>query len=561
MPDRIDRRSFLARGMLTASGVAVGGAGAGSLLAACSSGGSSGASGGSSGGGSNGISSATPKRGGQLIFGVEAEEQGFDPATGRFDETGVDYARTVFDPLTILAADGSVQPYLAQSVSPNGDYSQWTITTRPNVNFHDGSVCDAAAVAGSLEHFVKGLLGVTLRGIISNISAPTSNTVTVTLSQPWVAFPAYLAGGIGGQAGYIISPSMIANPNGSQNPVGTGPFKFQEWVPNDHFTAVRNQNYWRAGLPYLDSITYKPIVDSEQRANALLAGNIDIMHTDLPESILQFRANSSYGYIDDSQHVVGEPDMGFIMLNLTVDTFKDIRVRRAMAMAIDRQQYIRVIDKGVNPTEDQMFVRGTPYYTSDSGYPAYNPSQARSLVQQVARDTGKPVAFQLSSTTGASTVQAVQFLQNQLQAVGMQVQLNQIQQADLINDALGGAYEAVLWRQFAAVDPDLNYLFWSPTEIFGGLAVNFARNSDNQVETYLQTGRRSTDPATRATAYQNAAKQINQDLPYIWLDRAIWAIVANSKVQNFNNPTTPAGGKAYGMIVGTIWTPQIWLSS
>src|SRR5579862_3652593 len=174
MPDRIDRRSFLARGMLTASGVAVGGAGAGSLLAACSSVGSSGASGGSSGGGSNGISSATPKRGGQLIFGVEAEEQGFDPATGRFDETGVDYARTVFDPLTILAADGSVQPYLAQSVSPNGDYSQWTITTRPNVNFHDGSVCDAAAVAGSLEHFVKGLLGVTLRGIISNISAPTS---------------------------------------------------------------------------------------------------------------------------------------------------------------------------------------------------------------------------------------------------------------------------------------------------------------------------------------------------------------------------------------------------
>ncbi|MGH7734624.1 MAG: hypothetical protein ACREOE_13235, partial [Gemmatimonadales bacterium] len=167
----------------------------------------------------------------------------------------------------------------------------------------------------------------------------------------------------------------------------------------------------------------------------------------------------------------------------------------------------------------------------------------------------------LTSTTGASTVQAAQFIQSQLQAVGMQVQLTQVQQADLINDALGGAFEAVIWRQFAAVDPDLNYLFWSPTEIFGGLAVNFSRNTDHQLETLLQTGRRSTDPAARASAYRSLAKRLNQDLPYIWLDRTIWAVVADSKVRNFNNPTTPAGGKAYGMIVGTIWTPQIWLGS
>ena len=63
------------------------------------------------------------------------------------------YARTVFDPLTIIAADGSVQPYLAQSVTPNADYTVWTITARPNVRFHDGTTCDAAAIAGSLNHF------------------------------------------------------------------------------------------------------------------------------------------------------------------------------------------------------------------------------------------------------------------------------------------------------------------------------------------------------------------------------------------------------------------------
>ncbi|MHB8594817.1 MAG: ABC transporter substrate-binding protein [Acidimicrobiales bacterium] len=490
MPDRIDRRSFLARGLLTASGVAAAGA-SGTALSACGSG-STGSS--APSGTRNGITSATPRRGGQLIFGVEAEEQGFDPATGRFDETGVLYARTVFDPLTIIAADGSVQPYLAKSVTPNGDYSVWTITTRPGISFHDGTPCDAAAVVGSLEHFLTGLLGITL-STVKNVTASTPDTVTVTLSQPWVPFPAYLAGGIGGQAGYIIAPSMIANKkNGSMQPVGTGPFRFSEWVPNDHFTAVRNPSYWRSGMPYLDSITYRPIVDPQQRAESLLAGNINMMHTDLPSSILQFRADGSYGYVDDSEHVVGEPDMNFIMLNLQADPFKDIRVRQAMAMAIDSRQYSRIIDKGVNAPSNQPFVAGTPYYSADSGYPAYNPTQAKTLVQQVGRDNGKPVSFTLSSTTSAYSIQIAQYLQNQLQAVGIEVQLSQVQQADLINNALAGTYQALVWRQFAAVDPDLNYLWWSPTEIYGSIAPNFARNTDPQIETYLQQGRRSTDP-------------------------------------------------------------------
>ncbi|MHB8682570.1 MAG: ABC transporter substrate-binding protein [Acidimicrobiales bacterium] len=562
MPDRIDRRSFLARGVVTAAGLATAGTGAGGLLAACSSGASPG---GTSSGSRNGISSGTPRRGGSLVFGVEAEEQGFDPATGRFDTTGVLYARTVFDPLTIIAADGSIQPYLAQSVTPNADYSVWTITTRPGITFHDGAPCDAAAVAGSLEHFLSGLLGITL-SVVSNVSVSGADTVTVTLKQPWVPFAAYLAGGIGGQAGYIIAPSMIANKtSGSQNPVGTGPFRFKEWVPNDHFTAVRNPGYWRSGTPYLDQITYRPITDGQQRAEALQAGNIDIMHTSLDPTIAQFRNNSSFSFIDDSEHIVGEPDMNFVMLNLQADPFKDVRVRQALAMASDSKQYSQIIDHSVSAPTDQPFVQGTPYYVSDSGYPAHDPAKAKALLAQVSSELGKPVSFTLSGTSDAHTVQGAQYLQNQWQSVGFQVQLNQIQQADLINNALAGQYQAVQWRQFAAVDPDLNYLWWSPTEIYGtgagSIAPNFARNSDPQIETYLQTGRRSLDPATRAQAYQNLAKRLNQDIPYIWGDRTVWAVIAKPTVQNFNNPTTPSGGKAYGMIVGTVWTPQIWLSS
>ncbi len=559
MGESLDRRSFLTKGLLSAAGVAAAGVGGGTLLEAC---GSSPSKPAASSGSRNGISTGTPRRGGALKFAVEAEEQGFDPATGRFDETGVLYARTVFDPLTIIGADGTIQPYLAKSVTPNEDYSVWTITTRPGVVFHDGTTCDAAAVAGSLEHFLSGLLGITLSPV-QTVKATSSDTVVITLKQPWVPFDAYLAGGIGGQAGYIIAPSMIANKKGSMQPVGTGPFKFENWVPNDHFTSTRNPHYWRAGTPYVDSITFMPIVDPESRAEALMAGTVDIMHTDDPPVILEFRDNHSYGYVDDSTATLGEPDMNFIMLNLSEPPMDDIRVRQAMAMAISSQQYATVVDKGVNPAINQPFVAGSPFYATDSGYPAYNPTQAKALVAEVARDTGKPVSFSLTSTTASSAIQAAQFLQNQLQAVGMQVDLNQVQQADEINDALGGKFQAVEWRQFGAVDPDLNYLWWSPTEIFTslGIAPNFSRNTDPVIETLLQQGRRSTSPAVRAQAYQKIAQQLNKDLPYIWNDRDTWAIVAQPQVQNFNNATTPSGSAAYGMIVGTIWTSQIWLEA
>jgi peptide/nickel transport system substrate-binding protein len=542
--------------MLTAGGVVAAGAGMGTLLGACSSSGSSGSS---STSGRNGVSSATPKKGGTLTFGIEAEDQGFDPASARFDETGVLYARTVFDPLTIVAADGSIQPYLAQSVTPNGDYSVWTITPRPGVMFHDGTPCDAAAIAGSLEHFLAGVYGFTVSPITK--VTVSGNTVVVTMNQPWVPFPAYLAGGIGGQIGYIVAPSMIADPNGAEHPVGTGPFKFGEWVPNDHFTANRNPNYWRSGMPYVDTISFRPITDNSQRANSLTSGQIGIMHTDDPTVILEFRDNQSYGYVDDSGAIVGEPDMNSLMLNLQADPMTDIRVRQAMAMAVSSEQLSQVVDRGVNAPTNQPFVEGTPYYTSNPGYPAYNPTKAKSLVQQIQSSTGKPVSFTITSTNSPYAIKYAEYLQAQFQNVGMQVQLTQVQQADEINDALAGKFQAIVWRQFAAADPDINYLWWSPTEVHPGFAVNFARNTDPAIEAALQIGRRSTNQQARAQAYQQVAQLLNKDLPYIWNDRTTWAVMSASKVQNWNNPTTPSGAKAQGMVVGTIWPTQVWLES
>ncbi|HUC04105.1 MAG TPA: ABC transporter substrate-binding protein [Acidimicrobiales bacterium] len=513
--------------------------------------------------GLNGISTKKPKRGGSLVFGTDAEEQGFNPTTARFDNIGVMYARTVFDPLTIITTNGSWAPYLAQSVTPNADYSAWTITVRPNVVFHDGTPCDGAAMVTNFEAQKASLLvGIVLDPILESITQTGPLSCTLAFKTPWVPFPLYLAGGIGGQPAYMCAPAMLKAANGgTDNPIGTGPFVFKEWVPNSHFTATANPHYWRPGLPYLSQITFKPIVDEQARADALKSGTVDMMVTGTPQIITQFRGNKKYGYFDDSTGLVGEPNMNCVLLNLSKAPFNNATVRRAAAMAINRAQYAKEIDAGVLPVSNGLFSPGTPYYSKTS-YPKYNPSEAKKLVQQVRRSGGESaISFTLGSTNDNYTERAQQYLQQVFQEVGFKVGTNIVEQNNLINDALAGTFQALLWSQFGAVDPDLNYIFWSSTTILGSsLAVNMTRNQDPQIETALQLGRTSTNQATRIKAYQTVNQRMAIDIPYLWTDRAVTAVIADPKVQNWNNPTTPTGAKAYGIITGSIWPTQVWVS-
>jgi ABC-type transport system substrate-binding protein len=553
MVSRFDRRTLLAGGAAAAAGFAGAsalGMGWDGIVGATTN-----------GPGRNGVTKATPKRGGSLVFGVDAEEQGFDPTQAQFDEVGVMYARTVFDPLTIILTNGDWAPYLAQSVVPNSSYTAWTITLRPNVVFHDGTPCNGAALLTNLRAQSKSLLnGVVINPTLLSIAQTGPLAVTITFKSPWVPFPYYLAGGIGGQIAYVVAPSMLASKTGTSNPVGTGPFVFKEWIPNDHFTATANPHYWRPGLPYLSQITFKPIPDESARSEALESGTIDLMVTDTTQIINQYRGNHSYSYIDDSTHVAGEPDMNCVQLNCLAPPFNDANVRLAAAMAINRRQYAQVIDEGVLPVSTGLFVPGSPYY-STTPYPAYDPSRAAALVKQIEKKTGGPISFTLGNTNGPVSVRQQAYLQQAWQSVGFHVKTPLIEQNAFINNALAGEYQALNWRQFGAVDPDLNYIFWSTTTVSSGsLSINMARNADPTIETALLAGRSSTEPSVRQAAYKTVNKRLAVDLPYLWLDRAVWAVIGDPTVQNFNNPTTPQGQPAFGMIGGSIWPTQIWIS-
>ena len=407
----------------------------------------------------------------------------------------------------------------------------------------------------------SSLTGIVLSPILESFTQTGPLTVTMALKSPWAPFPFWLAGGIGGQIAYVAAPSMLSNPNGTSNPVGTGPFVFKEWVPNSHFTATANPHYWRPGLPYLSQITFKPIPDEQARAEALKSGTIDMMITDTPQLILEFRGNSKYAYIDDQTNLAGEPDMNCLLLNTGAAPWNSANLRRAAAMAINRPQYAQVIDEGVLPVSTGLFPPKSPYF-SKTAFPAYNPTEAKKLVAQVKSSGGASAVTTTLTTTNSPAAQRAQaFVQQAWQSVGLKVNPNVVEQNDLINNALAGKFQANTWRQFGAVDPDLNYIFWSTTTVSQtGLSINMAKNNDPQIEAALQLGRSSTEPSVREQAYKTVNQRLAVDLPYLWADRAIWAVVSTPSVQNWNNPKTPSGAPAFGMIGGQIWPTQIWIS-
>ncbi|HEY3842865.1 MAG TPA: ABC transporter substrate-binding protein [Acidimicrobiales bacterium] len=543
MTHAFDRRSFLAGGVALGAGVALLGAdaeGAGASL--------------TNGPGRNGISKAKPKRGGSVVFGMDTEEGGFDPTSARWDEGGFLYGRTVFDPIAIVTAAGKVEPYLAQSITSNADYTSFVITLRPNIVFHDGTPLNAAALLLNLQKQAASILtGPAFQNIASSqISGPLS--VTVNMKTPWQPFPYYLAQA---QTGYVAAPSMLNSKNGTTNPVGTGPFVFGEWVPNSHFTATANPHYWRKGLPYLSSITFKAILNSNSRVSALESGTIDIMHTNTPRTFGSFRGNKKWAYVDNSGSILGQPDVNCVMLNTDAAPFNNKKLRTALAKASNSAQYAKIIDLNINQPMSGLFLPGSPYYTKTS-YPKYDPKGAKNLVAQIQRETGQPVSFALTATNDPDVERAAQFLQQEWQQAGMKVSITIKEQNDLINAALAGTYQATTWRQFGAVTPDLNYVWWSDTTVGPPLPLNMARNSDPRIQAALETGRSSSNPADRLKAYQKINQYLADDIPYIYGDRSTWAVAANQKVQNWANPTTPAGSKAIGLDAGVIWPTQIW---
>ena len=556
-PSDMSRRTFLSRGAVAGGAVVLAGA-AGSALAGCSSDSSSSSTTAASGS-KPGVGTGTPVQGGSLTVGSMADIDGFYPPNNHFDTNGYNIATTIYDTLCAVAADGSIQPNLCQSITPNSTFDGWTMKLRSGIKFNDGSDLTAAVIVANYQALNASLLTGQALTQIATVTATDSMTVEYTLKAPNPGFPA----GLTTQVGMVVGQAMIDSAKGGNanpTPIGTGPFIFESWQPNDHFTATRNPNYWRKGLPYLDKITFKPIPDTVQREATLKTGGVDMLVSTDPLTIKRFSGKADYQVVDTLTGVIGEPSVAFIMLNTVVPPTDDIRIRQALAKGLDQATVQKIFGAGYGKPLDGIFLPDSPYYKKTS-YPTYDPAGAKKLVAQYKAEHGTP-KIELITITDPLLAQVVQIIQQMWNQVGFEVTISQIQQANLVNDFVAGKFQAATSYQFGNVTPDLNYVWWSETTVkpVGQIGLNFARNSDPIIEENMLTARHTSDTASRTKAYQAVNEQLAKDLPYLWLQQYLFSAVAVSRVQNFANPTLPSGAPAYAFDDGVFSSTAIWLS-
>jgi peptide/nickel transport system substrate-binding protein len=545
------------------------------LLAACSSGDDDGGDQAQAGGSEDTsgaeASDVEPTHGGTLVYAVEADTSApWMPdamlcAAACYSTVG----RTVYEPLVIAGTDGQPYPYLLESITPNEDATVFTMVVRDGILFHDGTPLNGDAVAFNLtRNKDSALVGPAVQPI-ETISSDGAQTVTVTMSSPWPAFPYYLQSQIGLMASPAWAQAVDAGTAQPTEPVGTGPFVFQSYESgeNGNFHATRFEDYWRGdgpnsvtgeGLPYLDAVEVRFMPDANARAQALAAGDIDLIATANAVDILDMRDNDDLIVTElDSPY---EIETNYLLINNQAQVagapnpFADIRVRRALAMATDVATLQATRTGGLFPIANGPFPPGRIGYLEDTGVPAYDVEGASALLDEVEAETGGPVQVALKTTTDPFNLTTAELLKEMWEEAGFVVSIDQIPQAEFIGQALAGNFEVFTWRNHAGVDPDTQFVWWSSTTTTG-IALNFGRIIDDEVDGLLNTIRTSTDEAVRQQAAEDLNRRFADQVFNVWTSWGWWAQASQLTVHQAGRLTIPGAPDDVTAVIGGVVTP------
>ena len=491
----------------------------------------------------------TPRDGGTLAWGLEAESDSLSPITGRWALSAQMVGSAIFDPIVTMDANGHIVHYLAKSFSHSADYQTWTIDLRSGISFQDGEPFDAAAVALNINTYRTALITSKAWSSVISVTATGPLTVQIKLNQPWATFEDVFLG----QNGYMEAPAMIANPNGGQHPIGTGPFVFKEWVVNDHVTVVKNPHYWQKGLPHLNEIIFKPIPDSATRLQALEDGTVDAVDMVTAQQVREIRADSN---LERLEYDRGEEL--FVPLNTQQPPFDNIHARLALAYATNRTEFLDQLGAGIYTPANGMFAPGQLGYTANSGYPDFDLAKAKQQVAAYTAETGQPLSFTLQAVSEIAYATQDQLLQQMWEAAGAHVTLTSSDQATQVLDVVLGKYQAADFRLFGQPDPDADYYWWVSTSVgkADDVSLNMPRFATPQTDASLQAGRATTDAATRNQAYQRFERLVNASVPYIWLARTDWVIASSPKVHGY----ALAGNGTIATLGPKTWIADLWMS-
>jgi peptide/nickel transport system substrate-binding protein len=466
-----------------------------------------------------------------LVIGEMWAIDNVDPAT---DGTLLKEKALVVETLVECKPNFELIPGLAESWKNINDKT-WEIKLKDGVKFHDGTPLNAQAVKWSLERALQLNPQIFTYTQISNIKAVDDKTLSITTSRPNGDFPASLH--YSNTA--IISPGSVDQEGKLVKPVGTGPFKFAEWnKATGEITLVKNADY-HGGAPKTDRVLIKPIPDPNTRSMALEKGEIDFT-CDPPYNELN-RLSSLTGIKVEKHETARNYELE---MNLNKEPFNDIRVRKAISHAIDRESLVRYVLFGCGSTAKGPFMPGMAWTNGDlKGYP-YDTAKAGALLAEagfkdsdgngILEKNGRPLKLSLLTYPQRPGLPPMaQALQDQLKKVGIDVKVEIMEYGAITQRAETGEWDMRIMAMATAM---------IPTPAFYGQVLYYSNKGlgyhNDKVDQLIDACSASFDSNEKYRLAREWQQLVEEDLPVITLAHYGVAVSMNDKVQGYVfNPT------------------------
>ncbi|HZB30763.1 MAG TPA: ABC transporter substrate-binding protein [Streptosporangiaceae bacterium] len=392
------------RRLLRLSALGVGGLSAGPLLAAC---------------GSSSDVSAAKKKGGDLVI-VRAQDSVNMDKTTVFSNASLWVYQQMYETLVAMTDDGQgVKPWLAESYQMSADNLSCTLKLRPGVKFHNGQPLTSADVKFSIDESSKTKGGWEfINAAIKEVEAPDPLTVVVRTKYPWAPLLADLSCPNNG-----VIPKDYGGKTAKefyQAPIGTGPFMWGTWQKGSALTLKKNPSYWQQGKPYLDTVTWKVVPDSNARALQLQAGQAHINEAPPFSSLTQVKNTPGL-----KVNLFPSTKTDYILMNQTKKPYDDVHVRRAISHAIDRQALVKNILFGNGTPANSFMMPAAPYYDKNAPGLGYDMVKAKQEMALSSVPQGFTTTY-LAQSGDAMDASIAQILQASLKQLGITMKIQNV---------------------------------------------------------------------------------------------------------------------------------------
>jgi peptide/nickel transport system substrate-binding protein len=475
-----------------------------------------------------------PTLGGTLRVGTESGVGTLDPAQSLAQPADKDIALTLYDPLVAFDKDNKFVPYLADSVTASDDLKVWTVVLRKGVKFHDGTDLTADAVVAHWKRMADPATGSPWQTSAEQEVPSKKDDLTVifTLAMPNIGFVNDLTTAMG----FIPSPTAVAkDPVGfGLHPVGTGPFKLVSFEAGGEVVVEKNPSYWRkddAGvqLPYLDKVSFKGISDTQKRLQALQNGEFDLIQTaDTTTVVAAEKAKLKV------QRVTGSSSTT-LLFNVTKAPLDDVRVRSALAYAIDKDTINKLVYDGARTPSYSIFALDSPFFNTATQPPKFNLDKAKALVKEY----GKPIEITAECIPTPEANSFMELLKQQWEAAGIKVALKTQDQGAYAVRIFGkkGDYQVACFRTGFFAEPDQTRSSYTT-----GDKNNLVFYSNPEVDKAYLEGAATADFAKRKAAYDKVQDLLAKDLPGLPMMYDLFGNITSTKVSDLPSPEGSALG-------------------